>query len=297
MKIVENIASMTGQAQGAETSSLCEVQVQIKSLNNRFRDYKWKAPSFLSMSEIAARKCLESYFKRGSFDINVNVRFAAEKNANLTIDESKVSAYLQQFSFLTTAQSTSVELIHFLRPEFLKDLSQESQGEVHALLMNALKKCCQKLSEERRTEGQKIALLITTQIERMQNHLKSVESMQGESLENKKNKIQERLLDLKVSPELIDQTRLAQEFVFLAQKLDIQEEIDRFHIHLQKLQKVLESHRGHQEHGKELEFLLQELGREVNTLSSKADHVKISHECVEIKVILESIREQVLNIE
>lgn len=290
-----SICSMTGQAQSSLSNELGEINVQIKSLNHRFRDVKFRAPSFLSMAEIKIRKILETHFKRGSFDVIISVKFHDDANAQANVNLDKVKKYLSQFDALNLKEKVQIDLLSFLRPEFAIDMPQEQTLKIMENLDTCFSKACQELSLQRQEEGEKIRLLIIKYHAQLLVHLDIIKSLQFNSLEIKKNKLKQRLSE--IAAEQVDGQRLAQEFVYLAQKLDIQEEIDRFSFHWTKLEKLISDKYNKADRGKELEFILQEMGREVNTLGNKADYPEISNECVALKVILENIREQILNIE
>lgn len=288
---------MTGQSQKIIENESFEISVQLKSLNHRFRDIKWKAPSILSMHEIQTRKILEQYFKRGSFDVYIHIKFKEKLGAALSIDLEKVKSFVNQFKEIDFPFLAQTELTQFLRSEFLQESSQETQKIIAQEVLRAVKECSELLLKERVEEGEKIKKILHKNLQDLKASLSSIQEKKLETLENKKKKIQDRLNELSGMKNIIDENRLAQEFVYWGQKYDIQEEIDRFLIHCSKFESCLVDDPKKMERGKELEFLLQELGREINTLANKSDNALISHEGVSIKCILESMREQVLNIE
>lgn len=289
------LSSMTGQAESSEKNEFGEVHVQIKSLNHRFRDFKFRAPTSMQMNEVALRKVIESIFKRGSFDINIAVKYHKEAATQSRVNLDRVSSYVKQFSDLNFKGKESIELTAFLRSEFIDELDDTSTHTMNLSLFRCFNKACLELLKQRREEGRKIRIVALKLNEQLIVHLNFIISKQFETFENKKIKLRAKLDELKNTA--IDEQRVAQEFVYLAQKLDIQEEIDRFKFHWKKMSLLLEETYEKADRGKELEFILQELGRETNTLSNKADHILVSHECVAIKVILENIREQILNLE
>jgi uncharacterized protein (TIGR00255 family) len=289
------LSSMTGQAEASETNSLGEVHVQIKSLNHRFRDVKFKLPTHLQMTELTLRKVLENMFKRGSFDVIVNVKYNESFNLSSRVNLQKVTKYLQQFENISFKGKESIELTAFLRSEFIDDVGEDSLVNINLSLHRCMTKACMSLLQQRREEGEKIRLLLVKYHQEILKHLNFIKAKQFESYEHKKNKLQTKLKELTAGA--VDEQRIAQEFTIMAQKLDIQEELDRFVIHWKKLEVLLSEKYEKADRGKELEFILQELGREINTMSNKSEHAYISQECVAIKVLLENIREQILNLE
>lgn len=289
--------SMTGHAQKTIDNEFAEINIQIKSLNHRFRDIKWKVPSLLAMYEIQARKIIEQYFKRGSFDVYVYLKFKDKYSSSLSIDVNKVNNFLNQFEKCKLAFTPQIELTQFLRQEFLQENSQEFQNNIGEDVIKGISDCCELLQKERVEEGSKIRTLLLKSVNELIAGVEKINSHKNNTLDIKKKKIEDRLSEISSMKNVIDESRLAQEFVYWGQKYDIQEEVDRFLMHCEKLDFNLKNGSQKNEKGKELEFLLQELGREINTLSNKSDNVQISHEGVSIKCILEAMREQVLNIE
>lgn len=289
------LSSMTGQAEATEKSSLGDVSVQIKSLNNRFRDIKFRLPTQLQMAELGLRKVIETTFKRGSFEVIVHVKYNEDYNLTSRLNLQKVSQYLNQFDGLSFKGKETIELTAFLRPEFVDDMQEESIQNMSLCLHRCMSRASLELQNQRRAEGAKIRLVLQKYHQEILKHINLILSKKHESLEHKKAKLKSKLQEL--ASGVVEEQRVAQEFVILAQKLDIQEELDRFVIHWKKLDTLLAEKYEKADRGKELEFLLQELGREINTMSNKADHVLISQECIAVKVLLENIREQILNLE
>ena len=289
------LSSMTDQAEASEMNSWGEVHVQIKSLNHRFKDIKCRLPNHLQMAEVSLRKMLENEFKRGSFDVIVNVKYNEQYSVHTRLNVDRIATYLKQLKKIDFKGKETIDLTAFLRSEFIDDIANESFQTLQATLNRCMVEAMKTLLQQRREEGEKIRLLLLNYHQEILEHLQLIKEKKFESLDNKKNKLLVKIKELNTG--MIDEQRLAQEFVILAQKLDIQEELDRFDIHCNKLQNLLAKTYEKLDRGKELEFTLQELGREINTMSNKSEHALISQECVSIKVLLENIREQILNLE
>lgn len=288
------VFSMTGFGKGEAANNKWNVVVEIKTVNNRFKDFRFKMGNALSSLEFDLRRSLESHFKRGTFDVSVSYQKKQEAQTESNLDEAKVQQWIE---LVTRAVGGKVQLTasptDFLRSDFLKeedtDKTQELSGPVNEAFLQAIKN----LTISRQNEGQSL-------VEKLLEHLSAYEALlvrnevlKGQYPEMMKEKLTTKLND-KMKDFKVDQDRLMQEVIFYLEKLEIDEEINRAKIHVAKLREVLS---GSGEIGRQIDFLLQELGRETNTMGSKSAHMEISQNVVEMKVQLEKIREQALNLE
>jgi uncharacterized protein (TIGR00255 family) len=285
--------SMTGFGNGEAVGEKYTLNVEIKTVNNRFKDFRFRMGGILSEFEIPVRKKLESKFARGSFDINISYKRNPGFEKAFEIDEAKVKNYINLIQAMA-GESLAISPTEFLRSDFYVDEDDSEKKEtLKNLLFEALEKACDKLLTAREQEGSKLK-------ETIENHLKEytlyydkvvgLKQKYKEEIEGRlKEKFQENLNNIKV-----DEPRFMQEIIYYLEKLDIDEEINRIKIHIQKLKGIL-SKGG--ESGRKIDFLLQEFNRETNTIGSKSGHEEISSSVVEMKVQLEKIREQALNIE
>lgn len=287
--------SMTGFGQAVSQSENFVVSVEMKSVNNRFKDIRFKMPSSFNSLEIELKKTLTDTFSRGSFDVYVNIKRAENKSKFDDIDTQKVSQFLSKVSALVKAEglTPSVSVTDLLRSEFLIDQDEANQEELFSLMQNSFKLALGDLKKSRVQEGEKLIKVLEKHLDHYKEHFKVIE----QNAEHFKKIVEEKLVkrvDEYKSLVSVEQSRLLQEVVFYLEKIDIHEELNRIHSHLEKFQNLIKSNN---DVGRQLDFLLQELGRETNTIGSKSTLKEISDSVVQMKLQLEKMREQGLNIE
>jgi uncharacterized protein (TIGR00255 family) len=286
---------MTGFGKGESTGSNYTLTTEIKSVNNRFKDFKFRMSSLFNSIEIDLRSKLENEFKRGSFDISVSYKKNDKAVAEFYVDPKKVSAYLDLMRpvFEEKKIAFHVSPVEFLRSDFYRDDDTNRDEEMSVLAKKSFDQAIAALKISRSSEGEKLVSKLLEHLGVYEGCLIEVEKLKNlypDMIKDKlTQKMNEKLKDFK-----IDESRFLQEVVYYLEKLEIEEEITRARIHLGKLKSVLNSSG---EIGRQIDFLLQELGRETNTMGSKSAHPDISSNVVEMKVQLEKIREQALNLE
>lgn len=287
--------SMTGFAQAVAQSNNYVVSVEIKSVNNRFKDVRFKMPGSLSALEIEFKKELNDLFSRGTFDVYVNVKSASNKSRFDDLDANKISQFVAKIVPILKSNGLlpQVNMTDFLRSEFFIEADEENQTELTDLALKAFKDALIDLKNSRQSEGEKLIKVLVKHLETYKTHFVIIEGNADHFKSNVEEKLKKRVDDYKNLIE-VDQSRLLQEVVFYLEKIDIHEEINRIHAHLEKFQNLLESSN---EVGRQIDFLIQELNRETNTMGSKSTMKEISDAVVQMKVQLEKMREQGLNIE
>ncbi len=286
------LQSMTGFGKGEAQGDKYKVTVEIKSVNHRFKDLRFKMGSILNSLELPMKKKLESKFKRGSFDIFVNYK-KAQDQAPFELDKNKVTNFLKELK--ACADQAGVELAvsptGFLKNDFaLEDTEKES--ELQDLALSAFEEALNGLQTSREEEGSKLVETLQAHKEIYEKHYATVTELKNSFQEKVKDKLlakfnQEKSIQM-------DEGRFNQEVIYYLEKLDIDEEVNRIRIHLDKLKNILIKER---EIGREIDFLVQELNRETNTIGSKSASTDISEAVVQMKSQLEKIREQALNLE
>lgn len=287
--------SMTGFAQAVAQSENYVVSVEIKSVNNRFKDVRFKMPSALSSLEIELKKELNDLFSRGTFDVYVNVKRAENKSRFDDLDGAKISQFIAKIAPILKSNDLlpNVNMTDFLRSEFFIDQDEENQSELTELALSSFKGALGELKKSRVSEGEKLIKILVKHLESYKTHFLIIEANAEHFKQNVEDKLKKRVDDYKNLIE-VDQSRLLQEVVFYLEKIDIHEEINRIHAHLEKFQNLLKSTN---EVGRQIDFIIQELNRETNTMGSKSTMKEISDAVVQMKVQLEKMREQGLNIE
>lgn len=288
------IQSMTGFGKGEAKDENYNVSVEIKSVNNRFKDIRFKLPSHLNSLEMELRELLQNRFIRGTFDVFVGVRKAEGKNRFDDLDDNKVKQFLEKIVpvFEQTEIDYKFNPTDFLRSEFYKD--QESSGdELKDLVTKAFSDALLDLERARSVEGEKLKTLLVNHLGEFNNAFKTIEANADKFTAYVEEKLKKRVQDYKAEVN-IENSRMLQEIVFYLEKIDVHEEINRLHSHLEKFQNLLKL-KG--EVGRQIDFIIQEMNRETNTIGSKSNLKEISDEVVKMKMQLEKMREQGLNLE
>ncbi|MBG08515.1 MAG: YicC family protein [Halobacteriovoraceae bacterium] len=289
--------SMTGFGRSESSNNSYSLTVEMKSVNHRFRDVRFKGPSLLSSFEGPLKKRLGEVFKRGSFDLYFNLRKASKENSFAHIDKEKVKNFIKDMKEIESDSSLSFsfQATDFLRSEFFQDQDNEKEIEiVKELVFNTFSRALDLLKETRAQEGERMIQVIESHLNSFKSYLVEIEKKVHDFSTPVKNKFREKFEKEFSKDYKIDESRFMQEVIYTLEKLDVSEEIDRLKSHLIKLDEMLK-HGG--EVGRKLEFFIQELGREVNTIGSKSILEEVSQAVIQMKVQLEKIREQALNLE
>ncbi len=287
------IYSMTGFGRGEAQSDKYVVTAEIKSVNHRFKDTRFKMSSLFNSLELELKKLLFSKVKRGSFDIYINFKRAETSSKFDDIDEKKVRDFVTQMKSVIGDESLVIKPTDFLRSEFMLEHDLTKDTELTDMVIEAYKKGLDKLLESRSSEGSKLKEVIQEHKAAYLEHYSKIEALSHTFQESVEEKLRKRFDEFK-SELPVDQPRFLQEVVFYLEKLDIHEETNRIAAHLEKLDGIVDDGG---EVGRQIDFLIQELNRETNTIGSKSSVKEISDCVVQMKVQLEKIREQGLNLE
>lgn len=287
---------MTGYARVEGRIDNRRCVIELKTVNHRFCDINLKLPKMLGPHELTIKKFVESKITRGRVDATVQVENGEDAKVHLGLNFSLAQEYYVLLSQLKKELSLAedVSLLHILS---LKDVisvekieeSFERWDELEFLLESVLTN----LNEMRESEATSMRKDLEHRVKRVHQLISEIETHSSQLTTSYREKLLKRFRQLDLACKL-DEARVLTEIFFLAERADITEEILRTKSHLQQLQDVLDSSGAI---GRKLEFILQELNREINTIGSKSSEILISHAVVEIKSDLEKMREQVQNIE
>jgi len=286
---------MTGYGRGEAAGDSYSVVAEIKSVNHRFKDIRFKMSSLFAPIEMDLKKTLGKAFHRGSFDIFINYKRSETNTKFDDIDPKKVQSFIEMMKKTTDNLDVDIECSYtdFLRSEFMADQDDTKTEELQALAKDAFKGAVESLTESRAGEGEKMIAILKKHrdiyTENYQQIVDQADTFQAHVEERLTKKFHELQAEIKV-----DEPRFLQEVVYYLEKMDVHEEINRIKAHLEKLENLLTSKR---EVGRQIDFLIQELGRETNTIGSKSAMKDLSENVVQMKVQLEKIREQGLNLE
>jgi uncharacterized protein (TIGR00255 family) len=289
-KILLMLMSMTGYGKSSSTFEGKKVTVELRSLNSKSLDLNLRLPSEYKELEPSIRNLLALELDRGKIDLFVQIDSAGDQKS-ISINKPLAEAYYRELRSLDTliGGETRDYLSLLLRmPDILNNeravLSEDEKDEV----LTGIKKACNALNEFRRKEGMALEKEFTERIMDIRAFLDEIPRYEDERITNVKERIRKSLEELQAQP---DQNRLEQEMIFYIEKMDISEEKMRLAHHLEYFMQTLKTNLS----GKKLGFITQEIGREINTLGSKSNHVEMQKRVVGMKDALEKIKEQVLN--
>lgn len=286
------LSSMTGFGRDEGLNDFYQVVVEIKSVNNRFKDFRFKAPSTVSFLEIDLRNKINERCRRGSFEVSINLKKAAQLDPTYDLDLEKIEKFIQNFKEKIDGEY-QFSPTDFLRQEFLKNSSGTLEKSLQDLVCDVFGRALNKLCESREREGEALRKLMIAHRQQFEQEMaplyELVDDYRLQVEEKIKKKCEEYAEIIKT-----DHSRMMQEVLYYLEKLDVNEELGRIKTHLERFDQILNEGR---EAGRELDFILQELNRETNTIGSKSGKSEISRIIVQMKVQLEKMREQALNLE
>ncbi len=283
------ILSMTGFGRAEGISNTRKISVEIKSLNSKSFDLNLKVPMRYKEKEYEIRKILNDSVMRGKVDCYINVENMSETN-DVKINAELIMAYMEQLRAVSPA-TPEHELLKMAvkMPDAVSSKPDELEENEWDMLLGLIKEALVKFNEFRKTEGGILQQELSRNIQNIENYLSQVIPYEKIRLDA----VKERYLKTLSEFQNIDETRFYQEMAYYTEKLDIQEEKVRLAQHLKYYEEVMQTE---DFNGKKLGFIGQEIGREINTLGSKANHAEIQKLVVMMKDDLEKIKEQTLNV-
>lgn len=286
------IRSMTAFAASERATEWGLLTAELRAVNHRFLELGLRLPDELRAFEAQLRERVASRVSRGKLDLVIRLR-AAESAAGLQLDVAMLDALAQLNLEMTSKfpglRTSFTELLQYPGVLQTRGIDAEAlQAEALALLDAAL----DDFMSAREREGNKLAAVISERAEAIAKIAMDVRGLVPAIRAGQRQKLEARLADLGAA---LDPGRLEQELVIWLQKLDVDEELDRLDSHLSELRRILKG--GKEPVGRRLDFLLQEFNREANTLGSKSVDARTSNAAVELKVLIDQIREQIQNIE
>lgn len=289
------LKSMTGYGQGSASGESFSVTIDLRSVNNRNLDIHWRAPLELASLEIPLKKQIQSAVSRGRVDVTIN--FSQTNNVAYELNRSLIRGYLEALRSMRDEFGLQGEpdLATVARlPNILQTTSTNAlRDEVVQGIEEALTQALAALIAMRAVEGHELQKEMLSRIARIESLLESIESNESGVVDAYREKLRKRITEL-LEKTALDETRLAQEVAYLAERSDITEEIARLKSHLAQLRDLLV---GDNDIGKKLDFLLQETNREANTILSKSADLTICDAAIAIKTEVEKLREQAQNVE
>jgi uncharacterized protein (TIGR00255 family) len=291
------IASMTGFGRGEATRNGITVSVELRTVNNRFLEVTTRLPRSLSLRENDVKELIRRRISRGKVTVAASIEREENGNAGLAVNRSAARAYYGLLLQLrkTLKLKETVKLGHIL--QFSEIFEQKDDGSASEMEWNVLQEsldaALDALAQMRRAEGGELERDFRARIDLLGRKLEQVENLSAKQIPAERDRLRERVAQL-IEKTAVDENRLEMELALLADRLDVTEECVRFRSHNKFFLEALASP---EPAGRKLNFLLQEMNREVNTIGSKSNSTEITHLVVGMKEELEKIREQLQNIE
>ena len=289
------IESMTGFGQHEKTEKGITISIEARSVNNRYLEIFLKAPQSLLQKENEIKELIRENFTRGK--INFNIQLQQNGNDDLKINEEKAKQYFELLKKMKKTFKTSdkISLNHLLRFTDLFEQKNDEFGEKEwDLFFKTAKVAILNLKKMRQAEGNSLKNDLQKRITLIDKTLSKVEKLSQKNIESQKTKLKEKVKLILDDKSLINSQRIEMEILLLTDKLDVTEEVVRFKTHNKYFLRAMEEK---ESQGRKLNFLVQEMNREANTIGSKSSDAEIAHFVVAIKEEIEKIREQLQNIE
>lgn len=286
------IQSMTGYGKAVLQLPTKKVTIEIKSLNSKNLDLNVRIPSYYKEKELAVRKKLASTLVRGKVDFSIFVEMTADETAT-TVNEGVVKQYMLQLkNVIPVSTLDDVELLKMAvkMPDALKTEREELDENEWSEIENTIEQALKEIVEYRIDEATALETDFKERIANIKRYLEEVKALDGDRIDNVKTRLQKAIDELKVE---VDENRFEQELIYYLEKLDINEEKVRLANHLDYFLQTLATP---DSNGKKLGFIVQEMGREINTTGSKANFAPMQKAVIQMKNELEQIKEQILNV-
>ena len=292
------VASMTGFGRAEVNKNGITVSTEVRSVNSRYLDLTLRLPRNYSLREKEMKDIVRTYLNRGNLNITVKVEHDSNDVVPLKVNKAAAKSYYKLLNEIRKSVKLreQIKLEHLLT--FSDVLEPVDEGETDEteweLVQESVRQALQSLNAMRAQEGSELAADLEKRVRWMDETLNEVEKLSKERIPEERIKLQERIAELAADKFVIDQNRLELEITLLADKLDITEECVRYRSHNKFF---LEALNKNEAAGRKLNFVVQEMNREANTIGSKSSDAAIAHLIVGLKEELEKIREQLQNIE
>ncbi len=289
--------SMTGFGIAKQIINEREYNIEIKSVNHKYSDINIKLPRNISYIEEMVRKQISNKISRGKIDIYITFNNFSIDGKLVTINKDLAKLYISELKELAkeTKINDNIEVIDICKfPDILQiQTDKENEDNIKEELSMCLEVAIQNLNDMKTKEGIKIKEDLIKRMDKVESMVNNIFEFSTGLIEEYVVKLKERIQDL-LHANIIDETRIAQETVIYSDKCSIEEELTRLKSHIKQFRDLMELDCAI---GKKLDFIIQEMNRETNTIGSKANSLEITNAVIDIKTELENIREQIQNIE
>ena len=288
--------SMTGFGRASLESNGKNYIIEIKTVNNKYSDITVKSPKRLSFMEDKIRKQIANRITRGKVEVSVSFFDFSNKSKNVVLNKQIAKEYIKQLREIADENNLSenISVVEIAKlPDILNSIDSDNDEEIASEALQCLNMALDSLIEMRKAEGENIKQDLLERIERVQNLVDKIAENSKGIVEEYVSKLEKRVKEI-LKTDVVDENRIAQEAVIYADKTSIEEELTRLNSHIVQFKELVNSDGPV---GKKLDFMIQEMNRETNTIGSKAGSGEITKAVIDLKVELEDIREQIQNIE
>ena len=283
------IQSMTGFGKEVLQLPQKKITLELKSLNSKNLDLNARLPLLYREKEMEMRKMLSEELSRGKIDFNLQVELNGTE-VSTEINKPLVEAYMGQLRTIASGDELKLMELALRLPDTLKSDKDEIDPEEYGQILEGLKRVIRKLQDFRQKEGAALEADFQKRINTLETLLEEVKSLDTERIDSIRTRLEKAVSDLQTE---VDANRFEQELIYYLEKYDITEEKVRLANHLKYFSKTMETEKAG---GKKLGFICQEIGREINTIGSKANFAPMQKCVVQMKDELEKIKEQMLNV-
>lgn len=291
------IKSMTGYGKSTLEINARKYQVEIKSLNHRYLDISIRMPKQLSYLEETIKQQISSKISRGKIDVFISWENNSIEGRTIKINTALAKAYIEELRKLAEEENLSdnIEVNDIAKyPDVLIVQENQEDETIKNEIIEVVNKAVNNLVEMKQNEGIKIAEDLQKRLDYIQEEVNKVKEFSTGLINEYIVKLEERIKELLPNNQEIDKNRLMQEIVIYADKCSIEEEVTRLNSHIGQFKEFLKSD---ETVGKKLDFIIQEMNRETNTIGSKSNNLNITNGVIDMKTEIENLREQVQNIE
>lgn len=289
------IVSMTGFGRSNVEWEKLSVTVEVKSVNHRFSEFNIRMPRQFFVIEDKIKKKISEYVTRGRVEVFITLAGTEHIPSKVNVDWQLLDEYIHSIKVIQEKYQLEKISLHdiLMREDLITiDEKQADNEELQLFVLNAIGEASQQLQEMRVREGKVLEEDISSQLSTLEKKVVSLREYAPNVVHHYMERLRRRMDDL--ANGVIDESRLVNEVAIFADKADINEELTRLQSHIDQFQKIMKMN---EPIGRKLDFLLQEMNREVNTIGSKANDSDVAREVVEMKSLLEKMKEQVQNIE
>ena len=291
------VKSMTGYGRAVETVNGREFTVELRSVNNRYLDCTVKLPRALSFAEDAVKQGVKGAISRGKVDVFISVRSEGAEDVKITLNTAMVEGYLgamhQMAKDYGIREDISVSLLSRMPDVFTVDKPEVDEEQLLADLLSVVNQALERFDAMRSAEGRALENDLRSRGQTILSLVEQVEAGSGQTVADYRTRLENKLKEV-LANTAIDESRILTEAAIFADKVAVDEETVRLRSHLNQMNNMLTTGGAI---GRKLDFLLQEMNRESNTIGSKCSDVRMARIVVDIKAELEKIREQTQNIE